>query len=116
MDRSRNSRDAAGVRFVTEPDGTVTAEHVESGSTGTGETAVEALTALYETTPDLEPPADAGFGTASQPRESSGSSSTEMAAASKSSVGGVGDVHDDEWEWVTPVSIEPRNARGRDDG
>ena len=91
MDRSGSPRAAAGVRFVTEPDGTVTAEHVESGATGTGGTAVEALRALYESTPDLDPPADAGL------------------------QGGNGDPPDrpsEEWEWISPEAIRP--SRGKD--
>lgn len=93
MDRSGSPRAAAGVRFVTEPDGTVTAEHVESGATGTGTTAVEALVALYESTPDLDPPADVGLQGGN--REPS-------------------DETPEHWEWVSPDAIHPVRDDGSD--
>lgn len=86
MDRSESPRAAAGVRFVTEPDGTVIAEHVESGATGRGRTAVEALSALYESTFDLDPPVDTGF-----------------QGGSEQSV----DEDAGEWEWVSTSGVRP---------
>lgn len=86
MDRPDRPNPAAGVRFVTGPDGHVTAEHVETGESATGETAVDALEALYAASAELEPP-EAGLG-----------------------AGAASDTAETEWEWIDATAIE--EARG----
>lgn len=90
MERSDGGWPAEDVRFVTEPDGSVMAEHVETGVVSTGESATEALESLREALRRRE-------------RDESSTHPSPDAAGAESEPDAEPESN---WEWVDADSIE----------